>query len=74
MYEVFFKYAKKHSPWVSEFRYPIMGLGGQVFRELDTTGLDTSNLAPAQISGIPNNVSVELGEGATARDVVRTDK
>ena len=73
MYEVSFKYAKKHSS-VSKSLYLMMGLGGQVFRELDTTGLDTSNLAPAQISGIPNNVSVELGEGATARDVARTDK
>ena len=27
-------------------------------------------LAAAQINGIPTNVSVELGEGATAEDVV----
>ena len=30
-----------------------------------------SILAAAQINGIPTNVSVELGEGATAGDVVR---
>ena len=45
--------------------------GPAAFYWMTEIAAQLSILAAAQLNGIPTNVSVELGEGATAEDVVR---
>jgi len=48
-----------------------MTLGINALYWMTEIAAQLSILAAAQINGIPTNVSVELGQGATAGDVVR---